>query len=79
MDYHAMYNEAMKAWQEVNAELVKKDKEIRKLEELLFDTIIAPNCSSCLNRMGSKICDNGIICMGNLKEGLFIEGDGNDN
>jgi len=57
---------------EVRAQKIAKlEAENTELKHILFESIIAPNCSTCSNQMG-KHCDNGIICMEKLKRGEFV-------
>lgn len=60
------------------AQLKKQSGEIERLraenaelKHILFESIIAPNCSTCSNQMGTH-CDNGIICMDKLLKGEFV-------
>lgn len=51
------------------------DKEIQlKLEEIVFEEIIAPNCATCSDAISGhpNKCDNGINCMSKLLNGEFI-------
>jgi hypothetical protein len=51
------------------------DKEILlKLEEIVFEEIIAPNCATCSDAISGhpNKCDNGINCMSKLLNGEFI-------
>ncbi|MFA5381920.1 MAG: hypothetical protein WC356_02055 [Candidatus Micrarchaeia archaeon] len=48
--------------------------ELKDVKHILFEYIIAPNCSTCSNQM-SNLCDNGILCMGKLMKAEFIRYD----
>ena len=63
----------------LRTELAAKDNEIERLkaelkrsDQAIFDNIIEPNCATCSQQISSMTCDNGIVCVGKVKEGQFI-------
>ena len=40
-------------------------------DQVIYDNIVAPNCANCSDFLSAK-CDNGIICVGKVKEVTFI-------
>ena len=50
----------------------EKQEAVKKVQQVLFDNVIEPNCSTCSNIM-SNACDNGQVCMRKLMNGEFID------
>ena len=54
-------------------ELSKAREELKRSDQVIFDNTVEPNCATCTNQIGSKNCDNGIICVEKVKAGKFTD------
>lgn len=55
----------------LKAEISRLQGEIKQVKQALFDNIVSPNCNTCSQFM-SVYCDNGIVCVGKVLDGDFV-------